>query len=229
MSPETLTASHVVEHFDLEPALGGVDICRADDLDPSDFSHIAARLHQISASESAILERPISFYLEQLRKDRIFFAMHDGDIVGMVGFIPLSSRRAEVSGAWVHPRFRQHKIYIHLRTALHDAATRQNFILLATNKPHIDSNIGAGMTNLRYGFLPTPYWWLEQNDPEAFKECCCCEPGKKDHVSCPERDVTCFLMMQQVPASVSRVLQASEPWQTVPGTIRERAERVIEQ
>ncbi len=183
---------------------------------------IAGQLHEISKSESAMLERSAEFYINQIENKRIFIAMINNHIIGSVWFLPLSDDFAEISGAWVHSNYRNHGVYAHLRDVLEKRAKELSYRLVSTNKPSIPENAWAHYTNFKRGVFPVKFSVLKILDLEAYENCCCCDDNH-NHRACPSRDVSCFLMLQNATYPEIEEVMTREEWKNaVPESVQKK-------
>ncbi|MDD2693676.1 MAG: GNAT family N-acetyltransferase [Candidatus Gracilibacteria bacterium] len=176
------------------------------------YETLPGQLHSISAREEALLERSTQHYTTQRNYNQIVIATTRNRVIGSVGMLPVADGICEVSGAWVHSEFRGHGIGGQLHKKLKEVAVSANQILYSTVKPHIPGNFPEVLINIKeLGAIPVSFSQLSEKNPEAFRGCCACSE-RKNHEYCPDRDHTCFLLMQGARREDAEIILNSPGW-----------------
>jgi hypothetical protein len=122
----------------------------------------------------------------------------DDAVIGSVWMLKVSTSIGEVSGAWVQKEYRWLGIGSLLHNKLWEVATKIGDILYSTVKPQIPWNFPEVLINARdLHAYPVSFQHLSDIDSTACHGCCSCDETR-NHISCSQRDVTCFLLMQWI-------------------------------
>lgn len=168
-----------------------------ENIDRENIYNIALQLQKITHSEEnpALLPRNKDYFLEQINSWRcVVFLDHENNVIASWIALELWKWIVELWTIYVHRDYRWMWFWKKIIEALKNKVWYEVWVMSV--KPNKPWNAWMIVDAVKSWLLPVSFDFLRQINPEAYKECCCCESFI--NWSCSLSDNECILLVDWI-------------------------------